>query len=50
LLTSEEKERLHVGTPNFFSENRILQHTYSERDRNGLKSLWDEAMKGITVE
>ncbi|MCK5565740.1 MAG: hypothetical protein KAJ07_10880, partial [Planctomycetes bacterium] len=50
LLTSEEKERLHVGIPNFFSENRILQHTYSERDRNGLKRLWDEAMKGITVE
>jgi spermidine/putrescine-binding protein len=49
LLTAEEKERLRVGVPNFFSKNRILQHTYSERDRNGLKSLWDEAMKGITV-
>ena len=49
LLTAEEKERLHVGQPNFFSENRILQHTYSKRDRNGLKLLWDEAMEGVTV-
>lgn len=50
LLTAEEKERLYLGVPSFFSENRILQHTYSERDRNGLKLLWDEAMEGITVE
>lgn len=49
LLTVEEMQRLHIGVPNFFSENRILQHTYSERDRNGLKSLWDKAMEGITV-
>jgi len=50
LLTAKEKERLHVETPNFFSENRMLQHTYSKRDRNGLKLLWDEAMKGIEIE
>ncbi|MCK5564426.1 MAG: extracellular solute-binding protein [Planctomycetes bacterium] len=50
LLTVEERERLHIGTPNFFRENRILQNTYSERDRNGLKLLWDEAMEGINVE
>lgn len=50
MLTPEEKERLHIGIPNFFSENRILQHTYSQRDRNGIKLLWEEAMRGIVVE
>jgi len=48
-MTMEEKQRIHVGTPNFFSENRILQHTYTKRDRNGLKLLWREAMKGIKL-
>ena len=46
-LTDEEKERIHIGTPNFFAKNRILVTTYSKRDRNGLKLLWDEAMDGI---
>jgi spermidine/putrescine transport system substrate-binding protein len=50
LLTSEERERIHIGTPNFFSKNRILQSTYSHRNRNGLKLLWEEAMKGIPVQ
>jgi spermidine/putrescine-binding protein len=50
LLTMEEKGRLHIGTPNFFEKNRILQTTYSVRDRNGLKVLWKEAMRGIPVE
>jgi len=50
LLTSEEKERIHIGTPNFFDLNRILQPTYSQRDRNGMKMLWDEAMKGINIQ
>ena len=50
LLTSEEKKRLHLGTPNFFRKNRILQHTYTKRDRNGLKLLWKEAMDGILIE
>jgi len=49
LLEPDEKKRLHIGSPNFFSKNRILQHTYSKRDRNGLKLLWDEAMEGIEV-
>ena len=49
MLTTEEKERLHLATPNFFAKNRILQTTYSKRDRNGLKFLWKEAMKGIKV-
>jgi spermidine/putrescine-binding protein len=46
-LTDEEKERAHIGIPNFFGKNRILVSTYSKRDRNGLKLLWDEAMDGI---
>ncbi len=50
LLTTEEKERIHIGTPNFFDKNRILEPTYSQRDRNGLKLLWDEAMKGISIQ
>ncbi len=48
-LTLEEKKRLHIGVPNFFNEQRILQTTYSIRDRNGLKLLWEEAMKGIEI-
>jgi len=46
-LTPAEKKRLHVGTANFFRENRILPPTCSRRDRNGLKLLWTEAMEGI---
>ncbi len=49
LVTTQEKQRLHIGIPNFFDKNRILQHTYSKRDRNGLKHLWQEAMEGIQV-
>ncbi len=50
LLTAEEKKRMHVGVPNFFNKNRILQHTYSKRDRTGLELLWKEAMKGKQIE
>ena len=46
-LTAEERRRFHIGVPNFFVQNRILQHTYSRRDRNGIKLMWEEAMKGI---
>jgi len=49
LLTPKEKKQLKIGIPEFFSKNRILLPTYSQRDRNGLKLLWDEAMKDITV-
>ena len=48
-LTKEEKNRIHLGTPNFFSRNRILQPVYSQRDRNGLKLLWKEAMQGVNL-
>ena len=50
LLTKEEKDRVHIGMPNFFAKNRIWQPTYSTRDRNGLKMLWKEAMKGINTQ
>lgn len=49
LLTRQEKKRLNLGTPDFFRKNRILQYTYSKRDRNGLALLWKEAMDGIQV-
>jgi spermidine/putrescine-binding protein len=49
-LTSTEKDRLHMQDPDFFSDNRILLPTSSRRDRNGLKILWSEAMKGIRLE
>ena len=49
-LTDAEKERLHIWNPNFFNENRIiLLPTFSRRDRNGLKLLWEEAMQGRQV-
>ena len=49
-LTEAERERLHVGEADFFREKNILLPTFSHRDRNGLKLLWDEAMEGIKVE
>jgi spermidine/putrescine-binding protein len=49
-LTPEETSRLKLGVPHFFKNNRILQRTYSHRDRNGMKLLWDEATKGIALE
>jgi len=50
-LTAEEKTKIQVSSlPGAFTKNRILQHTYSERDRNGLKLLWDQAMEGISIE
>ncbi len=49
-LTKEEKERIQIRTPGSFRENQFLQQNVSQRDRNGLKLLWDEAMKGISIE
>ncbi len=47
-LTNKEKKRVLIGgAPGAFTDKHILQHTYSLRDRNGLKLMWDEAMKGI---
>ncbi|MFH2093348.1 MAG: extracellular solute-binding protein [Pseudomonadota bacterium] len=50
LLTLEEAGRLKLKSPNFFERNRILQKTYSHRDRNGMKLLWDEATRGIALD
>ena len=49
MLTRQEKERLDLGNAEFFEKNRILHNICSKRDRNGLKLLWKEAMKGIPV-
>lgn len=50
-VTDEEKEFLGInGTPLKFSQKRIMQRTYTERDRNGLRELWNQAMEGIPVE
>ncbi len=40
-LTDDEKE---IIDNKFFTDKRILQHTYSQRDRHGLKLLWDNAI------
>jgi len=48
-LTPEEAGRLKLGIPNFYERNRILLKTYSHRDRNGMKLLWDEATQGIAL-
>jgi len=47
-LTKEGKMHFQTSTTSeSFMETRILQHTYSQRDRNGLKSRWDKAMEGV---
>ncbi len=43
-LTAEEKERVLGDTHGDFRDKHILQTTYSQRDRNGLKVLWNEAL------
>lgn len=44
-LTGAEKARILPNRNSSFRDQRILQHTYSQRDRNGLKLMWDQAMK-----
>lgn len=48
-LTLEEKKRIDLGISDSFDQNRVLLPTYSQRDRNGLKILWKEAMEGIQL-
>ncbi len=48
-LTSVERKRIQTGTSGDFTDKRILQQPYSQRDRNGLKLLWDEAMEGLSI-
>jgi spermidine/putrescine-binding protein len=38
-----------AGCPVLRGRNRILQQPYSARDRNGLKLLWQEAMRDLTA-
>jgi len=48
-LTATEKTRLHIGDPTRLKERAIPQRAVSQRDRNGLKLIWEEAMEGIEV-
>lgn len=46
LLTEEEKKRIKpTEALGDFEATHILQSTHSERDRNGLQALWEEACK-----
>lgn len=49
LLTEEEKQRLHVGGDTSARDRNIPLPAYSQRDRNGLKLLWEDAMKGVKI-
>jgi spermidine/putrescine transport system substrate-binding protein len=48
-LTDEENKRIRTSTSGAFMDKRILQHITSQRDRNGIKLLWDAAMDGISI-
>lgn len=45
-FTQDEIKKVQPERFDTFMDHRILQQTYSERNRNGLKLLWREAMKG----
>ncbi len=44
-LTEEEISRFHLNDPAHFAKNRILWKVLDKKDRNGLKRLWDKALK-----
>ncbi len=48
-LTNEEKKKVLYSSPGEFTKRRILQQIHSQRDRNGMKALWNEALKGIMI-
>ncbi len=49
-LTADERARLSLDEPDGVRASRIVQPTLaSERDRNGLKRLWEKAMEGVAV-
>ncbi len=49
-LTKAEQNRFQTDIASTSSTKiRILQHTYSQRDRNGLKLMWDKAMEGVSI-
>jgi len=49
LTEIEQKRVLTEINSTSFSDTRILQQTYSQRDRNGLKLMWDNAMEGVSI-
>ena len=49
LITPEEKRRIQLAA-DFSKGARVMVPTCSQRDRNGLRLLWKEAMAGIVVE
>ncbi len=44
-LTPEENERLNLNDPAYFEKNRILNKSLEKKDREGLKRLWEKALK-----
>ncbi len=44
-LTDEEVQQFHLNDPDHFQKNRILWKILEKKDRNGLKRLWDNALK-----
>lgn len=44
-LTVEEIAQFHLNDPSHFQKNRILWKVLKKKDRNGLKRLWEDAMK-----
>ncbi len=49
-LSVKEKKVIENNSElDFFKGKRILQHAYSQRDKNGLKLMWDKAMEGIPI-
>ncbi len=45
LFTENEVQALHLNDPSHFEKNRILWKILDKKDRNGLKRLWDKALK-----
>ncbi len=45
LFTAEEAQQLHLSDPKHFENNRILWKILGKKDRNGLKRLWEKALK-----
>ncbi len=44
-LTPEEIERFHLDDPTHFEKHRILWKSLGKRERQGLDSLWENALK-----
>ena len=45
LLTAEEINSLHLDDLSYFEENFILIPTLTKRQRNGMKKIWEKALK-----